>query len=150
MESVEKQKYQIMRLPIGDGALSGNLWSIHASIHGYPQPPWYLQSLAEMPSNSVSSTDLSHHLPTTCAGQATSDEIQRIGTKDKQERGETELLSFHIHTECIKQKLWNADKGCTVKKGFSAACFSCWMSVMRRPVRLLDLCLAWKQRERLS
>lgn len=94
-----ENRYHTLQHPIGDCALSGNLWRTHTSIHRYPQPPWYAQSLARTPSNSLSSTDLSHCLPTTWAGQATSDEIQRIGTKDKQERGETELPSFHIHTE---------------------------------------------------
>lgn len=51
-------------------------------VHMYP--PRYTQSLAGTPGNSVSSTDLSHHLPTTCAGQAISDELQRVGTKDEQ------------------------------------------------------------------
>jgi len=62
-------------------------------------------------------------------GQATSDEIQRIGTtnnKKKENKGKKKNFGHFIFTlKCVKQKLWNAVKVAKSKKDFSTACSSC-------------------------
>lgn len=64
------------------------------------------------------------------------------GVNDKEKK--QNCCHFISTLKCIKQKLWNARRGCS-QKGFSTACFSCWMRVMNGSVQLGELCLTWKQ-----
>lgn len=120
-----------------------------------PTATLILCSLALIPRDSVSSTDLSHHLPTTNArpGNLRWNPKNRNHKQQKKEnKGKKKNFGHFISTlKCVKQKLWNAVKVAKSKRILVLHVPVAEWVLWTVQVQLFEYCiLIWKQHEKLS